>query len=385
MDELLEWYDSCDGTILYLSGAQGVGKSWLVDELCSKRQEKYIKVSAEHLSYDIIKNIGILVIHDINDKRGLDRAIRIILKIRSEAEFKNIRIIVESRFIAGNESMQSLLNDNYVKNIRVYPLNISEFASAVTRINAVDERDIIKLFLYVGGMPECVECFIRTGSLIMVREIQHKIIESIKENCSDKSRKILDAISLHIKNGDTSFTYRRLGSNAREREYGNDVRELQNMGIIYKTERFDDKGFRLYMNDVGLMACMLDIKEYLMIREQEVLEVYDEALVKNFVVQEYNCHTKCDMHLSYWHRTRAKARLPFVVKEGADSVSIINLCIGVNYSKSVKSFCEKHKVNKIYNIYVDDVSKGRGDKSLHSVYSENLSLSELDKIHEKCN
>jgi hypothetical protein len=130
---------------------------------------------------------------------------------------------------------------------------------------------------------------------------------------------------------------------------------------------------------------MLDIKEYLMIREQEILEVYDEALVKNFVVQEYNCHTKCDMHLSYWHRTRAKARLPFVVKEGADSVSIINLCIGVNYSKSVKSFCEKHKVNKIYNIYVDDVSKGRGDKSLHSVYSENLSLSELDKIHEKCN
>lgn len=384
MKELAKWYDSCDGRILFLAGAPRVGKSWLIDNLCREKQEKYIKISARHLTCTEAKSAGVVIITDVNDRQCLERAKRIILRIRSENRLKEFKFIIESRIVREEIYLKSFINENYVNFIRVYPLNIREFASEIAREKSVDMRDVMRLYLYVGGMPECVSGFLKTGSLASVRAIQNEILRYIKDNCcSKKSKEILNAISLQVKKSDTSFTYRRLGVNAREREYGKDVNDLLSQGIICRLPRFEEKGYRLFMYDVGLMAAMLDIEETLMIKEYDIYEIYDEALVQCFVLQEYMGYKDKGFELLHWHRTRAKARLPFVINHNIKGIIILNLCAGVNYSRSVKSFCERYDIGRIYNIFIDKFYCRLIHKNSVLKNYDYVSLYNIDKIFEK--
>ena len=245
-------------------------------------------------------------------------------------------------------------------------------------------RDVMRLYLYVGGMPECVFCFLKSGSLASVRATQNEILRYIKDNCcSKKSKEILNAISLQVKKSDTSFTYRRLGVNAREREYGKDVNDLLSQGIICRLPRFEENGYRLFMYDVGLMAAMLDIEETLMIKEYDIFKIYDEALVQCFVLQEYMGYKGKGFELLYWHRTRAKARLPLVINHNIKGIIILNLCAGVNYSRSVQSFCERYDIGRIYNIFIDEFYCRLIHKNSVLKNYDSVSLYNIDEIFEK--
>ncbi len=384
MEELGKWYDSCDGRILFLAGAPRVGKSWLIDNLCKEKQEKYIKISVKHLTCTEAKSAGIVIITDVNDRQCLERAKRIILRIRSENSLKEFKFIIESRIVRDETYLKAFINENYVNFVRVYPLNIREFASEITREKSVDMLDIMRLYLYIGGMPECVCSFLKTGSLTSVRATQNEILRYIKDNCcSKKSKEILNAISLQVKTTDTSFTYRRLGVNAREREYGKDVEYLLSKGVIYRLPRFEENGYRLYMYDVGLMTAMLDIEETLMMKEYDIYKIYNETLVQCFVLQEYMRYKDKGLELFYWHRTRAKARLPLVINHRTEGIIILNLCAGVNYSRSVQSFCERYDIGIIYNIFIDEFYSRLIHKNFVLKKYDSVSLYNIDEIFEK--
>ena len=392
MGDLRRWYDAKDEKILFLAGAPFVGKSWLIEKLCREQGENYIKVSAISLSKEKLSkerlekerllrekcnSTSIIVITDVNDKKSVERAKRIILRIRSESSIGNYRIIIESRLVGNELLLSNLKSEHYVKIIKVYPLDYTEFYESVKEIGSCDKADVLGLYMYIGGMPECVDCFIRTGSVDIVRKCQNKLLNMIYNSYDKKCQNILKVIPQQIAKTEASFTYRSLGRSAREREYGRSIDTLKSFGLIHKISRFCDNGFRIFLYDVGLMAVALNIDNSFILGENKIFKVLDGALIKGFIVEEFMAHHTSGMQMFYWNRTRAKARLPFVLKTSSDTIIIPQLCIESSYVRSVQSFCEKYNVSKIYKIYIDTKHCNKKDNG-----EEVIKLYDIKQIFE---
>lgn len=368
MDKLRSWYDSMEEQILFIVGAPFVGKSWLIEKLCRENGEDYIKISADNLLEkellkerlsekkllcEDVQRIGIIIISDVNDKKTFERAKRIILRIRSEASVGYYRFIVESRLVGNESLLKHLENERYVRVIRVYPMNLKEFMDAIKIKGMPDIVDILRVYMYIGGLPECIACFLKTGSLTTVREYQDKLLKVITDSFGSKCGNILKAIPHQLIKSEKTFTYKSFSRNAREREYGQCIDKLEGLGVICRINRLEDTGFRLYLYDVGLLAAALCISKASLIKEDEIFKVHRGVFVKCFIAEEYLGRHMRDMRIFYWNRKRAKAKLPFVIKDEDDKLSVLQLCMGISYDRSVQSFCENHCVTKVYKIHID--------------------------------
>ena len=67
MKSVEEWYERSREKVLFIRGATGVGKTWLIREFCRERDTEYIYLSVPSLSYmstDYIKKSATLIVFD---------------------------------------------------------------------------------------------------------------------------------------------------------------------------------------------------------------------------------------------------------------------------------------------------------------------------------
>lgn len=107
---------------------------------------------------------------------------------------------------------------------------------------------------------------------------------------------------------------------------------------------------------------------------------YDSLLVKNFVLQEvYAIDANAKYTINYWHKHRAKAKLPLILRDMDKDVTIpVILNVGKSYARCIKSFAEQAVVEKICMINLMD--KKVLSTSIEGRYVCLLHLWELHKI-----
>lgn len=398
MQELRQWYEAEDGRILFLCGAPKVGKTWLIEELCRERSNNLVRVSVKDKGQGIVRSRGdtsdgpdVLLLEDVDIDRERNRLRRIILRLRSEERFTYLKLVLEGCIVDKRAIAENFVDEEYIKLVRVFPMNFREYKQQMEKRYNYSELELMEMYLITGGLPQCVDYFYRYGDFTGTRAIQHYMLKQMYLGKASKYGAILKSVPIQLKTDNAGFKYRQIDRNAREREYGSILRNLEKRGILYRIEQLADeedkgpKNFKIYIYDVGLAGAILNIDERAILDKNMMFGLYNELLIRVFIVQEiYSAGMIEECTIYYWHKPRGKARLSIVLSiNGTDIFIPLIISGGRWYDKSVASFECQHNVGALYIIEVD-VDGKYGSSRGHSKMMINKRMSRVKpwNIHE---
>ncbi len=263
--------------------------------------------------------------------------------------------------------------------LQMYPMNFFEFLSArgenllrqhLQELSAFEPvalplhtklLELLKFYMYVGGMPEAVAAYIQHDRLPIVREIHHEILDSYvrdfakhaPENQFIKIATVWDQISKQLAKENKKFIFSAIRKTARGRDYEEAIQWLVDAGLIYKSHQVetpklpltayaDRTIFKLFMLDVGLLGAKSSLNETVILENDRLFTEFKGALTENFVAQEFKSRGRRE--LFYW-TSQGTAEVDLVVEENND-IYPLEVKSGTNSKKkSLLSYNNKYKPN----------------------------------------
>jgi hypothetical protein len=296
----------------------------------------------------------------------------------------------------------------YMKEIEMYPLDLSEFFEAIgigqdvmnhlqkcfEERQPVDEfvhermLEAIRLYLIVGGMPAAVQKYIDTNNLRLVYEEQRGIIRTYKRDITkyDHNRKlqieeIYDLIPSELNAKNKRFILKELNEKARFSKYEDSFVWLRDAGVAipaYNTEEprvplllnKQRNLFKLFLNDVGLLAAMYggNIQTRLLSKNADI---NFGAIFENLVAQELYAHGFAEEQRSlYYFNSKKQGELDFVVEYNGN-VLPIEVKSGKDYERhnalSNVMECEDYGIPSAY-VFCQENVRVRGSVTYYPIY-----------------
>lgn len=194
-----------------------------------------------------------------------------------------------------------------------------------------------KEYLFVGGMPEVVENYIKNKNLEMVRIAQQTILDSYHNDMSKynkqseipKTRIVYKNISTQLAKENKKFQYKYVKSGGRASEFEGAIEWLCLAGIASQVYRIEQillplnaykslTDFKFYMNDVGLCGASQDIHFVDIQSNSSLLTNFKGGLTENYV---FNQLTSSGLSLYYW-TSGNQAEVDFIVRIGEDIIPV---------------------------------------------------------------
>ncbi|MFN8255490.1 MAG: AAA family ATPase [Bacteroidales bacterium] len=213
---LLEWKLRPNRKPLILRGARQVGKTFTVEQFAKAHFENHVKINLE-------EKPEMRQLFDQNDAKLIVNQIAVILDIDISAgktllfideiqtypkAIQTLRYFYEQmpdlHILAAGSLLDFALNDmqysmpvGRVEFCYMYPMNFSEFLLANSQIRLVEYiqnfnfqeefslvihqkiLEYLRLYFFIGGMPEAVRIYIETGKFTEVERIHSNIITSL--------------------------------------------------------------------------------------------------------------------------------------------------------------------------------------------------------------
>jgi predicted AAA+ superfamily ATPase len=232
----------------------------------------------------------------------------------------------------------------------LYPLNFQEFLRALgreqlfealrTELNSgrisaflhADLMQLLRYYLYVGGMPEAVATYAALRDPIQVRSVQRDIVRAYLLDFAKhagaqdivKISRIWDSIPRHLAKENKKFIFTAIKTGARARDYESSLQWLLSAGLITKvinTETLkvpimayaDTESFKVYLIDVGLLGSLVDLQSDVIVRGHKLFTEFKGAMTENFIAQELRAH---GIEQLYYWTSSAKAEVDFVFERG---------------------------------------------------------------------
>lgn len=177
--------------------------------------------------------------------------------------------------------------------------------------------ELLKIYFFVGGMPEAVSDFSRNRNYSAVREIHQEILDAYERDFSkhappNQFMKILSVwqnIHTQLAKENKKFIFSVLKEGSRGRDYEEAIQWLLEAGLINKcfhleTPKFpldaysDQNIYKIYLLDVGLLGAQNNLQPDIIIKDNHLFTEYKGALTENFVAQELRSLGIRDLH--YW-------------------------------------------------------------------------------------
>ncbi len=215
----------------------------------------------------------------------------------------------------------------FMDEVKMYPLDFEEFVEAngerpelldAVRESWADRKPLAKvyherlvrlfrLYLVVGGMPEAVQTYIDTKDIRKVVSVQKKILLNYRKDISQYDEKdalhiraVFDRIAPELNDRNKRFYSGNVGAGGRYDRLENAFLWLAEAGVAIPSYCVEEaraplllarkpKFFKLFMNDVGLLAAMYmnDIQLKLLSGETDI---NFGSVFENFVAQELVAH-----------------------------------------------------------------------------------------------
>ena len=159
-----------------------------------------------------------------------------------------------------------------------------------------------------------------------------------------------NSIPAQLAKENKKFIYGLIKEGARAREYELAMLWLTDCGLVYKINRVsvpklplkayeDLKAFKLFILDVGLLSCMVNLSREALIEGNEMFVEFKGALTEQYVLQQLK--TIKGLNIYYWTAERGTAEVDFVIDNG-ESVVPIEVKAETNLmAKSLKVYREK--------------------------------------------
>ena len=399
IEELEKWKQSNNRKPLIIRGARQVGKTWLMKEFGEKYYEK-----CAYINFDDNTRMDKLFEEDFDLERIIQG-----LKIESgvNIEPENTLIILDEiqespkalkalKYFCENAREYHIISAGSLLGVAIHagtsfpvgkvdfldltPLSFFEFMEALGEnellsllnnndfdmINVFEGKlkELLKLYYYVGGMPEAVSLYIQNKDLDEVRKVQKALLTDYEQDFSKHApnnivpriRQLWNNIPTQLAKENKKFIYGLIKEGARAREYEIALSWLIDCGLVYQVNRVnnskiplsayqDFNAFKLYLLDVGLLGALAGIDAKTLLEGNEIFEEFKGSLTEQYVLCQLKQCTNLDVF--YWSSDTGMAELDFITQIGRENVPIEVKANESLQAKSLKSFVQKYntKIN----------------------------------------
>lgn len=253
----------------------------------------------------------------------------------------------------------------YMAEKEMNPLDFEEFATALGMSDEVMEHlyncyehrqpvdsvvhdkmlELLRLYLVIGGMPAVVAKYLATNNLQEVRDEQENIVRMYQKDITKYDadnklyiKEIFDMIPSELNAKNKRFILKSLHEKAKFYRYKNSFLWLADAGVALPTYNVEEPRlplklneqrnlFKLFLSDVGLLACLYSQSFQSDIIMGEVNGNYG-AVFENFAAQELHAHG----YALYYFNSKKQGELDFVI-EHEGRVLPIEIKSGKNYKR----------------------------------------------------
>jgi predicted AAA+ superfamily ATPase len=392
---LLDWKKSDNRKPLILQGARQVGKTYILKEFGKKeyKDTAYFNFEEDPALAEFFK--GKISPEKIIEKLSIYRE-KPILPEKTLIIFDEVQIAPEALtslkyfqeeagqyHIAAAGSLLGIRIGRYapfpvgkVNFLNLYPLSFGEYLDGVGKSGlrgllqtaAAPEPfelafhnellESLRLYYFIGGMPEAIAQYNRDKDLNKVRIIQNEILAAYLMDISKHATKteaikiasIWNSIPGQLAKENKKFKFSEISGNARARDYNESIQWLVQAGLIYKcflikTPKLplsgycEDNIFKLYLLDTGLLGAILNLSQKTIVEENRLFSEYNGAFTENYVAQELIVNG--NKALYYW-ASDAIAEVDFVVAHNEEIFPLEVKAGTSKHKKSLTAFGEKY-------------------------------------------
>lgn len=395
IEKLYRWKESRRRKPLIIQGARQVGKTWLMKEFGRSAYRDMV-----YINFDSNSRMAELFASDLNTGRLImgielyagkkidpDSTLLIFDEVQEVPRaLSSLKYFYENapqyHIICAGSLLGIALHEGTsfpvgkVDFLELYPLSFREFLMAVTGTQfakLLDSQDYkmitsfkqtyieaLKQYYFIGGMPEAVENFTEERDFYEVREVQKRILEAYEQDFSKhapleivpKIRMVWNSIPSQLAKENKKFLYGLVREGGRAKEYETAIMWLCDCGLVYKIERVkgggiplkayvDQKAFKLFVVDVGLLGCMTGLSPKILLDGNDLFTEFKGALTEQYVCQQLK--TLENLSIYYYTNDRGSCEVDFVVDTGERAVPV-EVKAEVNLkAKSLKTYYEKYQ------------------------------------------
>lgn len=396
--KLKEWKELKNHKPIIIEGARQVGKTWLMKEFGKQYYEQVV-----YLHFDNNQKLTALFENDYEIPRLIE-AFEILSGIKINPDntliiFDEIqecpRALTSLKYFYENApeydiiaagSLLGLMHHEgtgfpvgKVSFLNLYPMNFFEFARALGEeklIELIEKKDfqmisvfkndfekLVKMYCYIGGMPEVVQNFVDNRNYKKVREIQKNILASyendfskhVSSNTVEKIRMLWRAIPSQLAKENKKFIYNVIKTGARAKEYELALLWLKDAGLVYQVNRIkkpdlpliayqDLDAFKLFIVDVGLLSALTNLDVKTILEKTQIFEEFKGAIAEQYVYQQLK--SVDDIPIFYWSNDSRRSEIDFVIQHGEYVVPVEVRAVKNLKAKSLNNFIQEYKSKK---------------------------------------
>jgi len=392
IDELKQWKAKQNRKPLIIQGARQVGKTYVMKDFGTNYFKKHVYINFESNSnlqsvFEPDLNIArIITVFEIETGVNIDEETLIILDEIQEAKggltalkyfYENAPqyyLIAAGSFLGVSLQKGHTFPVGKVDFLRLYPMSFEEFMlnlhEELLLKNLKDHNwevlipfhekliSLLRLYYFVGGMPEAIQTYIDSKNMKQVRAIQNNILLGYENDFSKhapieivpKIRMVWQSIIGQLAKENKKFIYGQLKTGARAKEFENAINWLVNSGLVHKSNRITKPGiplqsyahidaFKLYLLDIGLLNAMAGLGEKILLQKNQIMVEHKGAMTEQFVAQEL----KIKQELFYWSAENGTSELDFILQKDDTFIPLEVKAEENHKAKSLKVFVEKYK------------------------------------------
>jgi predicted AAA+ superfamily ATPase len=396
MANLIAWKNKSERMPLILHGARQVGKTWLIKEFGAKhfsdtlyinfeidtalakdfeanlQPERLINLLEAYSGRTIVADTTLIVFDEI---QACPRALTSLKYFRENAP--GYRIIAAGSTLG--VSVKNRSSSFPVGNVELLTLNsldFEEFLEALGEdllVTAIREGfdtnrplpeaihgkalDLYRIYLVVGGMPAAINAYLRERKVMDSSLVQQTILSAYTADMTkyalpaETSRIIAcyDSIPAQLSKENRKFQYKVVKKGGSATLFGASIDWLSASSLVEKCERIegaymplsayrDLSAFKLYMNDVGLLANKSGIPASMMLSEHAGF-TFLGAMTENYVAQTLRAK---GYPLYYWE-SGGQAEVDFILQKGEILIPIEVKAGEHAKSRSLSVYRERYK------------------------------------------
>ncbi|MDR1516692.1 MAG: ATP-binding protein [Dysgonamonadaceae bacterium] len=404
--ELIQWKISKNRKPLIVQGARQVGKTWLIKEFGKTEFAQTVHINFEKMNrlQDLFKQdldphriIGTL---EAFFKTKINAANTLIVFDEIQSASKGLTslkyfcedapeyfVIASDSLLGMNLHRKESFPVGKVNFLYLFPMNFHEFLLALGETGMaeilekkhfdmlpvfVDKfKEYLRYYFYIGGMPEVVNDFVEKRDWRNIQTIQNEILATYENDFSKHApRELVPRLNMvwqnipaQLSKENKKFIYGVMKEGARAKDFEMAIQWLVDSGILLKSYRVseprmpliayqDMSAFKLFFNDVGLLAAKSKLDLQTIIFGNDVFIEYKGAFAEQFVMQQLRA-AELD-YIGYWTNERGAAEMDFVVQNEGEIIPIEVKAETNLKAKRFKLFCEKFKPKTAYKSSLTD-------------------------------
>lgn len=376
LDEFIEHHYTTSKNALYLTGARQVGKSYAIRKYAQAHYPIYIElnfyrdkklcnlVASAQSETELLQRIALHARTTLREGETfiffdeVQQCPELITMMKFLVEDGRYRYAVSGSLLGVELKGKKKISSwpvGYMTPQHVYPLDFEEFIRALgvgqqiidglrecwTQRQKVDEvihQEMMKLFhlyLITGGMPAPVQTYIDTRDFVQVEEKQKEILSLYRQDIKNYNpgrelsiNEIFELIPSELNAMNKRFVLKNMHETARYRQYANDFLWLSEAEMAlptYNAEipqtplKLNEKRnlFKLFQNDVGLLACQYANGIQLRILNGET-NINFGAIYENVVAEELHSHG----WTLYYFNSKSQGELDFLLERDAEIIPL---------------------------------------------------------------